>query len=141
MLRKILAALPALALLGAGAFFYQNPCAVDSFICTRYEIQQAQLQDAANPHYMSFQTPWLKQTAHILYPAYAMKKNYEGSVVLKLTVGEDGKLLEKQVQDSSGHAELDESALHAADSFIFNTEGFGQVQYPYVKTLKVTFKP
>jgi TonB family protein len=137
---KIIAAVVVALLGAAGVGLQLNPCVVDSPFCQAHLEKQGALKDAAEPYYISFQTQWLAQTAHILYPAYAMGQGQEGSVVLRLRVSEDGKLLEKSVAQSSGFALLDKAALDAANAFVFNPAGFGNVLFPYEKDFKVTFK-
>lgn len=126
------AALLILAASAGGGYYYTHPCVVPGYWCDRADTQA--------PRYVSFQPAWLQQSANILYPAYALYKELEGSTTVALTVGSDGKLLAKKVKISSGVDVLDEAALSAADSFVFNVAAFGEVVFPYTKDLKVTFK-
>jgi protein TonB len=48
------------------------------------------------------------------YPSASRRLNEEGSVVLALLVGEDGKVKEAKVETSSGFARLDEAAVKEA---------------------------
>ncbi|HMY40571.1 MAG TPA: energy transducer TonB, partial [Marinagarivorans sp.] len=80
------------------------------------------------------------QRANILYPAYAMDRGLTGVTELELRIDSDGKLLEKSISESSGHPILDKAALAAADTFVFNVAGFGNVLFPYSKELKIRFR-
>jgi protein TonB len=48
------------------------------------------------------------------YPAAAIRQGWEGRVLLRLTVGENGRVLAAELVRSSGHAVLDEAAIRAA---------------------------
>lgn len=92
------------------------------------------------PLLLNFSTPWLAQKATILYPAYAMDRGLSGVTKLELRIDAEGKLIEKSIGESSGHAILDNAALAAADTFVFNMAGFGNVLFPYSKNLKIRFE-
>ncbi len=48
-----------------------------------------------------------------VYPAVAIARRLEGTVVLRLTVDASGRVADVEVVDSSGHAALDEAAVEA----------------------------
>lgn len=141
MSKKIIVPLLALALVGAGALTLSlKPCIIGSPICEAHMEKIGAQKDRDNPYYLSFATPWLAQRANILYPAYAMDRGLTGVTKLELRIDNDGTLLEKSVSESSGHAILDKAALAAADTFVFNPAGFGNVLFPYSKELKIRFQ-
>jgi protein TonB len=53
------------------------------------------------------------------YPAEAQRRGHEGRVVLRVHVGADGRALSVEVEESSGHAALDEAAVAAVRGWIF----------------------
>lgn len=54
-----------------------------------------------------------------VYPADALKTRREGAVDFSFEVGADGELLSSQVDKSSGHPDLDETALAALNKCKF----------------------
>lgn len=54
-------------------------------------------------------TAWID--ANKDYPADVKKKKQQGTVVVKFTIGRDGRLLASSIKQSSGHALLDQAAL------------------------------
>jgi protein TonB len=48
------------------------------------------------------------------YPSASVRLGEEGSVLLELTLGSDGRVLEARVIESSGHARLDQAAVDEA---------------------------
>lgn len=53
------------------------------------------------------------------YPASAVQDRFEGEVLLKLLVNEDGTPAMISVVESSGHVELDQAATAAAETWQF----------------------
>ncbi|MBW2047240.1 MAG: energy transducer TonB [Deltaproteobacteria bacterium] len=53
------------------------------------------------------------------YPRRARKRGYQGTVLLKVLVGRDGRVRELRVQTSSGHSILDRAAVKAVKQWIF----------------------
>ncbi len=51
------------------------------------------------------------------YPARSMRMNEQGKVVLRVELGEDGRVVEASVKTSSGHRRLDEAALDAVKTW------------------------
>ena len=141
MNKKLIFAFTTTALAGIGALTLTfKPCIIPGPICQAHLQKEGALKDAQNPYYLSVSTPWLAQKATILYPAYAMASGLTGVTKLELRIDEEGKLIEKSISESSGHAILDNAALAAADTFVFNLEGFGNVLFPYSKELKIRFQ-
>jgi TonB family protein len=141
MSKKIILPFVAFTILGAGFITLKlKPCIIPSSFCEAHMEKIGAQKDQDNPYYLSFTTPWLAQKANILYPAYAMDRGLTGVTRLELRIDSDGKLLEKSVSESSGHAILDQAALAAADTFVFNVAGFGNVLFPYSKELKIRFQ-
>jgi protein TonB len=54
-----------------------------------------------------------------VYPRLAIRRNYEGTVLLMVEVLSDGSVREVRVLESSGHAILDRSALNAVQKWRF----------------------
>lgn len=50
------------------------------------------------------------------YPAEAIARGLEGEVLILLIIDENGKVSAARVEQGSGHAILDEAALHAVRS-------------------------
>ncbi|MEY4590977.1 MAG: Gram-negative bacterial TonB protein C-terminal [Pseudomonadota bacterium] len=141
MNKKLIITLAASALATACAVVVAfKPCLIPSPICTAHLEKVGAQKDAENPYYLTFSTSWLAQEATILYPAYAMDNGLTGVAKLELRINADGKLIEKSIVESSGHVILDTAALAAADTFVFNVAGFGNVLFPYSKELKIRFQ-
>lgn len=127
--------------IGSGVTLVFKPCIIPAGpICQAHLEKLGAIKDATNPYYLTFSTPWLAQKATILYPAYAMDRGLSGVTKLELRIDAEGRLIEKSVSESSGHAILDNAALTAADTFVFNVSGFGNVLFPYSKDLKIRFE-
>ncbi len=67
--------------------------------------QQAGTNNQEPPNFQGNQPP--------AYPADAIVRGLEGTVVLRLTIDASGRVADVEVVDSSGHAELDEAAVEA----------------------------
>ncbi len=57
-----------------------------------------------------------KLAAHVYYPEEAITRGLEGEVRLLITLDERGAIIDAQIAASSGHAILDQAALHAAET-------------------------
>ncbi len=53
------------------------------------------------------------------YPQQARKRGFQGTVILKVLVGKDGRVADLRVQESSGHDILDQIALEAVRGWAF----------------------
>lgn len=54
---------------------------------------------------------WRRMEALKRYPYLARRNGWEGQVLIKAVIGADGRLLHAEIQQSSGHAALDQDAL------------------------------
>lgn len=54
------------------------------------------------------------------YPPQAVREHHTGKVMLKVLVGANGEPKEVTVEKSSGYHELDQSAVAAAKTWVFN---------------------
>jgi protein TonB len=54
------------------------------------------------------------------YPPIAIREHHSGKVILKVLIGIDGSPKEVTVEKSSGYRELDQAAIAAAKTWIFN---------------------
>lgn len=64
------------------------------------------------------------------YPVLARRNGWEGQVLLKVVLGGDGRLIRAEVQESSGHEALDQSALEtvrAATPLKLENQSWSQV--------------
>jgi len=61
----------------------------------------------------------------VKYPPAAVRQHIEGKVLLKVLVGADGSPQEVTVEKSSGHRELDQAAIAAAKTWMFNPGSSG----------------
>lgn len=75
------------------------------------------------------------------YPPTSRRLGEEGSVILQVMVGTDGKVQEAKVQSSSGFPRLDEAALkHALRAWRFNPGTEDGKPVAMWHSIKVTFK-
>jgi protein TonB len=63
--------------------------------------------------------PRLLESDNVRYPARARRLGLEGTVVLRLEIGEDGAVRKVEVVESSGHEDLDRAAEEAAAAWRF----------------------
>lgn len=121
---------PAWAQEGAGAVPSGGPGAV---------VREAPRDEAA-PGKPVIVPPKLLQFAQAPYPPEAEKAGLQADVILKLTIGKDGKVSAAEVVEPAGHG-FDEAAREAALKFVFEpatrngTPIPGQILYKYSFTL------
>lgn len=85
--------------------------------------------------------PKFKRRFQPEYPPTSRRLGEEGSVVLQVQVGPDGKVLDGKVQTSSGFPRLDEAALkHALRAWRFTPGTEDGVPVTTWHSVKVTFK-
>jgi TonB family protein len=83
---------------------------------------------------MSIARPLYKQNPSPAYPLRARRMGYEGLVMLKVLVDENGRVDDLEVLDSSGYAILDKAAIASVKKWMFEpgTEG-GKKKKMWVK--------
>src|SRR5690606_18578422 len=75
------------------------------------------------------------------YPPTSKRLGEEGSVVLQVLVGTDGRVQDAKVQESSGHSRLDEAALnHAKRAWRFTPGTEDGKPVTVWHSIRVTFK-
>ena len=73
------------------------------------------------------------------YPEFARQKGWQGTVVLKALVEEDGTCSRVEVEQSSGHGVLDRSAVQAVKQWEFSPARFGNNPYAVLTRVPVRF--
>lgn len=53
------------------------------------------------------------------YPRFAREQGWEGTIVLRVTIDDHGKVLTTTIQKSSGHSSLDDSAVQTVKQWEF----------------------
>ena len=81
---------------------------------------------------------YLKNPAPV-YPEYARGRGWEGTVILKVLVGSDGKVQSIIVKRSSGHQILDESALNTVRKWQFQPARVGNMAFSSWINIPVRF--
>ncbi|HLE25541.1 MAG TPA: energy transducer TonB [Thermodesulfobacteriota bacterium] len=74
------------------------------------------------------------------YPIIARRNGYEGAVLLKVWVLEDGKVGKIEIEQSSGHEILDKSAIEAVTNWIFMPGKRNGVPLPSWVTVPIKFQ-
>jgi len=74
------------------------------------------------------------------YPMIARRNGYEGAVLLKVWVLEDGKVGKIEIEQSSGHEILDKSAIEAVTNWIFMPGKRNGVPLPSWVTVPIKFQ-
>ncbi len=74
------------------------------------------------------------------YPMTARQRHWQGTVLLRVYVGADGKALQVNIQRSSGHDTLDESALDAVKQWRFVPAKRGDTPEPCWVTVPIVFE-
>lgn len=75
-----------------------------------------------------------------IYPLFAVRMNYEGTVILALSINEKGKVTSISIKQSSGHPLLDNSAKEAAKNWKFSPAKKDGINILYVKEVPVSFR-
>jgi len=70
--------------------------------------------------------PLYRQNPPPPYPRIARRKGYEGTVVLEVLVGHDGRVNDLRVLQSCGHEVLDEAAADSVRSWLFEPGRIGE---------------
>ena len=73
------------------------------------------------------------------YPQAARREGWEGTVVLRITIGTGGDVEQVAIQESSGHPELDESAAQSVKTWQFDPAKVGDDPISSAVDLPVTF--
>lgn len=74
------------------------------------------------------------------YPMEARQRHWQGTVLLRVYVGADGKALQVNIQRSSNHDTLDESALDAVKQWRFVPAKRGDTPEPCWVTVPIVFE-
>ncbi|KRT65604.1 MAG: TonB family protein [Candidatus Dadabacteria bacterium CSP1-2] len=74
------------------------------------------------------------------YPMIARRNGYEGAVLLKVWVLEDGKVGKIEIEQSSGHEILDKSAIEAVTNWIFIPGKRNEVPFPSWVKVPIKFQ-
>lgn len=74
------------------------------------------------------------------YPLTARQRHWQGTVLLRVYVGADGKALQVNIQRSSNYDTLDESALDAVKQWRFVPAKRGDTAEPCWVTVPITFE-
>src|SRR5574341_561715 len=74
------------------------------------------------------------------YPMIARRNGYEGAVLLRIWVLEDGKVGKTAIEQSSGHEILDKSAIEAVTNWIFIPGKRDGVPFPSWVTVPIKFQ-
>ncbi len=72
------------------------------------------------------------------YPRIARQQGWEGVVVLRVTIHENGTVASTHIRDGSGHSILDESAKHTVDEWTFVPVKDGEV--PIAVTIDIPIR-
>ena len=88
-------------------------------------LPATQSDDTLSGTVLKLALPLYKQNTAPLYPLKARRLGYEGIVMLKVLIDEDGRVDDLTVLESSGHSVLDRAALSAVKKWLFEpgTEG------------------
>jgi protein TonB len=78
-------------------------------------------------------------TGRTIYPRRAREMGWEGTVVLQVSVNTDGSVTEVTVEQTSGHALLDQAAVVAARSWRFVPQIDGMFPMPSIVEVPVRF--
>ena len=66
------------------------------------------------------------RTEHPPYPRFAREQGWEGTVTLRLVIGQDGKVASATTRKSSGYPILDDSAVQAVQQWTFQPAQNGE---------------
>ena len=81
----------------------------------------------------------LVKSARPDYPQTARQQGWEGTVVLRITIGTGGDVENVNIQESSGFPELDESAAQSVKTWQFDPAKLGDDPISSAVDLPVTF--
>lgn len=75
-----------------------------------------------------------------VYPLFAVRMNFEGTVILSLSIDAEGIVKSVDIKKSSGHVLLDNAAKDAADNWRFTPAKKGGKNIAYKKEVPVVFR-
>ena len=105
-----------------------------------YEIQSSRGEPEPEPEPVREQKPArLIKSERPDYPQTARQQGWEGTVVLRITVGTGGNVEKVAIQESSGFPELDESAAQSAQTWEFDPAKDGEDPISSAVDLPVRF--
>ncbi len=84
-------------------------------------------------------SPYLKNPAPV-YPNFARERGWEGIVILKVLVRQDGTAGRVEVQKSSGYKILDTSAVDTVQKWKFKPAGIGNMSFASWVRIPIHFK-
>jgi len=88
----------------------------------------------------SVSSPGYAENPKPVYPLEARQKGYEGEVLLKVEVLQNGRVGEVQVEKSSGYEILDQSAIAAVKKWKFIPAKKGKIPIPSWVNIPITFQ-
>lgn len=74
------------------------------------------------------------------YPSVARRRGYEGTVVLEVLVDREGKVLDLDLFQSSGHNVLDQAAMEAVRGWLFEPARHGEEKVDMWVKVPLTFR-
>lgn len=116
-------------------------------IAAKKEIKPEEEKKITKPVYIPSQrgaltrnvSPYLKNPAPV-YPNLARENGWEGVVVLKVLVQQDGAAGRVEVQKSSGYKILDTSAVDTVQKWKFKPAGIGNMSFASWVRIPIHFK-
>ncbi len=93
----------------------------------------------AKPEVVPFSSPKVLRASYPVYPQEALDNNIEGVVVLDLNISEKGLVSNVSLNSSSGNKILDDSAINAVSSWIFDPAKKGLVAVESMYRVPIRF--
>ena len=110
------------------------------FNLDEYGIQSSRDEPEPEPEPVRVKKPArLIKSERPPYPQAARREGWEGTVVLRITIGTGGDVEQVAIQESSGHPELDESAAQSVKTWQFDPAKVGDDPISSAVDLPVKF--
>lgn len=96
--------------------------------------------DAGGDEVVAVAEPRYRENDRPIYPRMARLKGYEGTALLEVKVGADGRVKDLVVKKSSGYQILDEEALRAVRKWLYLPARRGGTPVPSRMIVPIPFK-
>lgn len=85
------------------------PETVETAVVAQTSQQVSTISNTARTNYENILAAWLAK--HKRYPSHALRRRMTGTALLSVTINAEGKLLNYQINDSTGHEILDDAVI------------------------------
>jgi len=103
-------------------------------------MENNQEDDSSNKRVVRKTVPLIREQTRPRYPPVAIRRGYQGTVVVSFTINENGRVENLLVAESSGHRILDRAAIKAVRGWVFNSQSQSNKDVNTLFEVPVTFQ-